>query len=510
MNIVLGGGERVIGNFLQNGEELDSSFEIGGFETFSFDVNVAGTFRVSVGEIDTSSNADPFLQVFDPKGNLLGTDSGNFDASLQFSTFETGTFVAVVSDAGNNQSMQFRIRVFTSPGNLQLIGGRDRILQSGDEVNASIPLGTFAVYPFEVFTGGTFRVSVGETDTSSNADPLVQIFDSNGNLLGTDTGNFDASLQFSTFETGTFVAVVSDAGNNQPMQFRIRAFTVPGNIQLIDERDRNLQNGEEIDSSIPLGTFAVYPFDVSVDGTFRVSVGEIGNSSNADPLLQIFDPNGNLLGTDSGISDASLQFSTFETGTFVAVVSEAGNNQALQFRVRVFATPGDIQLIDDRDSTLQNGESVISEIPLGTFSIFPFIVADPGAISVSVAETSGVIPAEPFLEVFDTNGVLVDSDDGTSDAFVQFTTLQTGQFTAVVSDFGNNEPLQFSIIATGISDSPPPILGDVNHDGIVDLLDIAPFVELLTTGGTQIEADINQDGTVNLLDVQPFVDLLNG
>ena len=54
------------------------------------------------------------------------------------------------------------------------------------------------------------------------------------------------------------------------------------------------------------------------------------------------------------------------------------------------------------------------------------------------------------------------------------------------------------------------ILGDVNGDGSVNLLDVQPFVELLTSGGYQAEADINQDGVVNLLDVGPFVELLSG
>ena len=55
-----------------------------------------------------------------------------------------------------------------------------------------------------------------------------------------------------------------------------------------------------------------------------------------------------------------------------------------------------------------------------------------------------------------------------------------------------------------------PMLGDVNGDGTIDLLDVAPFVELLVDGGFQIEADINEDGVVDLLDVGPFVDLLMG
>ncbi len=53
-------------------------------------------------------------------------------------------------------------------------------------------------------------------------------------------------------------------------------------------------------------------------------------------------------------------------------------------------------------------------------------------------------------------------------------------------------------------------LGDVNRDGAVNLLDIAPFVQLVSSGGFQEEADVNDDGVVDLLDVAPFVDLLNG
>ena len=52
------------------------------------------------------------------------------------------------------------------------------------------------------------------------------------------------------------------------------------------------------------------------------------------------------------------------------------------------------------------------------------------------------------------------------------------------------------------------LIGDVNQDGFVNLLDVSPFVEILATGGFQAEADINQDGSVDLLDVGPFVDLL--
>ena len=54
------------------------------------------------------------------------------------------------------------------------------------------------------------------------------------------------------------------------------------------------------------------------------------------------------------------------------------------------------------------------------------------------------------------------------------------------------------------------ILGDVNLDGVVNLLDVGPFISVLGSGGFQPEADINQDGVVNLLDVEGFIALLTG
>ena len=54
------------------------------------------------------------------------------------------------------------------------------------------------------------------------------------------------------------------------------------------------------------------------------------------------------------------------------------------------------------------------------------------------------------------------------------------------------------------------LLGDINADGIVDLLDKEPFVQLLVSERFQFEANMNLDGIVDLLDVGPFIDLLNG
>ena len=54
------------------------------------------------------------------------------------------------------------------------------------------------------------------------------------------------------------------------------------------------------------------------------------------------------------------------------------------------------------------------------------------------------------------------------------------------------------------------LLGDVNCDGAVNLLDVVPFVDLITSGTFSSKADFDGDGEVNLLDVEPFVDAVTG
>lgn len=54
------------------------------------------------------------------------------------------------------------------------------------------------------------------------------------------------------------------------------------------------------------------------------------------------------------------------------------------------------------------------------------------------------------------------------------------------------------------------VVGDMNCDSNVNLLDVAPFIEALSNGEFVFEADTNQDGAVNLLDVGGFITLLTG
>ena len=53
-------------------------------------------------------------------------------------------------------------------------------------------------------------------------------------------------------------------------------------------------------------------------------------------------------------------------------------------------------------------------------------------------------------------------------------------------------------------------LGDINEDGTINFLDIAPFIAILSSTTYFEPADCNEDGVVDFLDIAPFIAILTG
>ena len=117
-----------------------------------------------------------------------------------------------------------------------------------------------------------------------------------------------------------------------------------------------------------------------------------------------------------------------------------------------------------------------------------------------------VLPDSLDIVCFPIHGTLVVSIDGIVNYQPDFGYNGADSFSYRVKDNSG----AYSNIATVSICIGEFMLGDINQDGSVDLLDVSPFVNLLSTGKFQVEADINQDGLVDLLDVAPFVGLLTG
>ena len=77
------------------------------------------------------------------------------------------------------------------------------------------------------------------------------------------------------------------------------------------------------------------------------------------------------------------------------------------------------------------------------------------------------------------------------------------------SPFGSGDAVDFALQKISAINGSSIILGDVDTNGVVNFFDIAPLIDLLTSGEFKAEADIDLSGSVNFLDIQPFIDILS-
>jgi hypothetical protein len=190
-------------------------------------------------------------------------------------------------------------------------------------------------------------------------------------------------------------------------------------------------------------------------------------------LIQVGDPiQGGDLNTDGIVSmGVQLEFDSDADSASVVTASQEASFFELQLSEMQI---GEAALAGAIDFTAppKTGSSIL----LGTFT---FQAGEPGNVTSIAATLPDILSVQgPYVISGSDPPLPLDSMIGTSVAV-----------TTITSDFE---------------------LGDVNRDGNVNLLDIAPFVDVISSGLFQCEADLNFDGVVNLLDVEPFIDVLSG
>jgi len=477
---------------LANGEELESDFPLGSYNLHTLEVDSGDLVRLTLGETGGMA-AEPVVQLVAPDGQVVETGSGNVDAGVQFTATQTGTYLAIISDSGNDEGMEYRVRAITVPDTPQLIAGRDQVLQNGEEYAGSIPLGTFNLHTMAVDSGDLVRIAIGELGGLA-AEPVLQVVGPDGQVVDSASGNVEALVQFTATQTGTFTLIVSDSSSDEPIDYRIRAIAVPDVPQLIAERDSALENGGELTSSLPLGSFNIHTFAAESGNLVRLSMGEIGGLA-AEPAMQVVAPDGQVVESASGTIDAVVQFTATQTGTFTLIVSDSANDEPLDYRLRSLVAPATPQLLTDRDSAPANTQVVATALPLGSFNLHTFELGVGQSAQVMAWETGG-LAAEPVVQIIGPDGQVIEQVAGNSEARARFTALQAGTYLALVSDNNNDEALEYQLSVI----SPPPIFGDADNDYAVagsDLLAVTNNFGSVGRPDGWLLGDADDDGTVS-------------
>ena len=152
---------------------------------------------------------------------------------------------------------------------------------------------------------------------------------------------------------------------------------------------------------------------------------------------------------------------------------------------------------------------------------------DPGTIAgTSFDQLANLITVDGDLEVSDPLGLAGGNqtiDLSTLEIspvdFESVSVTQSGNIITITGSIAFNETLDLggtsvpvvvdgTFVASGDTGLVIDFLGDVNMDLVVNFLDIAPFIAVLSAGEFNPQADLDQNGVVNFFDIAPFIAIL--
>jgi len=371
---------------------------------------------------------------------------------------------------------------------------------AGSEVNVSGGTfgGGFDAFPGSnvTFIGGEFLLN-GETPTNPASVTLSGSDVLTGTLEDGSVFVFSSidDLSGVTLQPGTLPAnnvlpiVVDDALDVPPTGLRAgQSLTLRGDGALGSNFSSvgamlNVEGGS-MPSNVEVVSSTVTISGGKVASLSAFSGSEINLSGSDLANLSLFESN-------AEISGVSLDFLRVESGSVVDFTD---------------ATVGD-DPGDDRGF----GLSVLSVGSEGTVNISGGTI---GIVGVSADGEFNLFATQVFIDGAPIDGL----SSGETRTISERGVLLSGVFADGSEFLYNLNPLPIAVGGDFFDQSAtvtvtlvsPVLLGDVNQDGVVNFMDISPFIKILSTGSFLKEADCNQDGVVNFLDITFFIAILNG
>ena len=224
----------------------------------------------------------------------------------------------------------------------------------------------------------------------------------------------------------------------------------------------------------------------------------------------------------SGINETGRSLDNASLGSvpFSVPVLEDERTDGEQLMLTVNGFTGGLGAEIQASSNNVLGLGIHSFDDIDEFFLFDAILNESLTISFSQdlfiqeLDLAGLLTPSP--EQFTVNDIVIDNVDvNTRDEFSFVTDANPdGMFLAAgetlrLAATNGSIALQGLTVEVVTDDIPIDLICDVNRDGVVDFLDIAPFILVLSLGEFQVEADCNQDGVVDFLDIAPFILILS-
>ena len=311
-----GAGEHGV---LANDSVNVETITLGDLDTYTF--SAASGDHVTLRIADTSASGfRPRIELYDPSGSQVGANTGTAVATVEHSAAATGTYTVLTRDDSvtggqDDETGSYELRFVRVPG-----AGEHGVLANDSTNVESITLGDLDTYTFDATTGDRVVLRIADTG-DTNLAPRIELYDPSGSDIGSGNGQLVATVETDAPATGTFTVLIRDdrvtgGQDNGVGDYALRFVRIPGANEL-----GTLLDGVLVAETIDLGDLDTYVFDSSAGANITIDVEDVA-ATNLRPRVELYGPDGNLVGANSGTLIASLAAVTPLAGTYVVLVKD--------------------------------------------------------------------------------------------------------------------------------------------------------------------------------------------
>jgi Ca2+-binding RTX toxin-like protein len=307
-------------------------------DTYTVPVTAGQTLVVALGETVTTA-FDPQVQLIDPNGTPVRTDSNEIGVFYTTTATTTGTYTLKISDAGSNDTGSYQLTVFTPTPNFSY-GEEGAEAESGRRRAATIGPGDLDVWTITTNAGQFISAEIAANTTGENINLGGILFAPDGSIVGQETSHTGLSIDVNhaTTQSGTYFFVVYEPDANLTGRYGVTFARLPGK-QATEDPDTNhpLANNETRDGQLPAGDFDIFSIPVNEGSTFAATLTR--TSGNLQPELQLFNPDGSLVTSNNGATTTTINSTAGITGTYWLLArdrtSGGGGNYSIKYSLSI-------------------------------------------------------------------------------------------------------------------------------------------------------------------------------
>jgi hypothetical protein len=284
----------------------------------------------------TNPLGDPYLVLYGPDGSEIARDDDGgegLNAFMEYQATQTGAYYIEARGFTEDAQGVYGINL--------LAGEIGSSVDNADYINTNLEgrMSTIGAdgdadwFMIEMVEGRPYRFNLMSMDEGGLADPLLTLYDSNGQQVAYDddggTG-FNSYITFMTATGGTYFASVSSFGNTGTGRYWLSASDtdVPGHLGTDETLDA--ASGDDRLSRIDMnGDEDNYRVQLEAGQTYTISVSGEGEGPLADPFVAVLNEGEERVASDDDSGpglDAQLRFTPDTSGSYLIQASGLGGS----------------------------------------------------------------------------------------------------------------------------------------------------------------------------------------